>query len=73
MNEQKKEIRNDEEKKQQAENTVLSDENLEDVNGGVHVAVTFCKGCGKRRVRLHKGYCDDCYKKRGGDDSGNLF
>ena len=33
MNEQKKEIKNDEAEKQQTENTELSDETLEEVNG----------------------------------------
>ena len=41
MNEQKKEIKNDEAEKQQAENTELSDETLEEVNGGLGVSVVF--------------------------------
>ena len=71
MNEQKKEIKNDEPEKQQTENTELSDETLEEVNGGLGLSVVFCKGCGKRRGRIRKGYCDECYTKRFGDGSGN--
>ena len=72
MNEQKKEIKNDEAEKQQTENTELSDEErLKEVNGGLGLSVVFCKGCGKRRGRIRKGYCDECYTKRFGDGSGN--
>lgn len=45
---------------------ILSEDELDKVNGGVKLPVTQCRSCGTHSGVLYNGYCKECQKKRTG-------